>query len=267
MSTCSEISRMTKIYQVERNVQRLESEECLPIISPRAPSNSLIMIIFMKKPLSTQRKLLKLYKQSLVLSQTQYEIAIGCLLGDATLQSQDQGKTYRLKFQQSDKLHRDYLFHLYGVFNEWVLSPPHLDSERNIWSFQTISHTDFKKLAELLVLNNSGVKCKKHIKLLLVENHLTPLGLAYWFMDDGGKSSYNKDYVRKGFAFNTHGFQESEVELLCQGLKTKFGLECWPKANKNKHIIVISAKSYEKMMSLIDDFIIPSMRHKLPYGK
>lgn len=159
------------------------------------------------------------------------------------------------------------MFNLYDVFNEWVLSPPHLNSERNMWSFQTISHTDFKKLAELFVLNNSRVKCKKQIKPLLVENHLTPLGLAYWFMDDGEKSSYNKDYVRKGFIFNTHGFQESEVELLCQGLETKFGFEWWLKPNKNKHIIVISAKSSEKMMALIDDFIILSMRHKLPYGK
>lgn len=221
----------------------------------------------MKKPLSTQRKLLKIQKQSLVLSKTQYDIALGCLLGDASIQSQDKGQTYRLKFQQSDNLHRDYLFNLYGVFDEWCLSPPKFDSTRKMWSFQTISHSDFKKLAELFILNQSGVKCKKHIKPLLVEKHLTPLGLAYWFMDDGGKSSYNKDYVRKGFSFNTHGFEKSEVELLSQGLQTKFGLECWLKPNKRKHIIVISAKSYEKMMLLIDEFIIPSMRHKLPYGK
>jgi hypothetical protein len=221
----------------------------------------------MKKPLSTQRQLLKLYKQSLVLSQTQYEIAVGCLLGDASIQSQDGGKTYRLKFQQADKLHREYLFHLYDVFNEWVLSPPHFDSKRNMWSFQTISHTEFKKLAQLFVLNCSGIKCKKHVKPLFIENHLTPLGLAYWFMDDGGKSNYNKDFVRKGFAFNTHGFEKSEVEILCQGFKTKFDFDCWVKLNKNKHIIVISAKSYEKVIALIDEFVVPSMRHKLPYGK
>lgn len=174
---------------VKRNVQRLENEECQPIISPRVPSNSFKNITFMKKPLSTQRKLLKSYKQSLVLSKTQFDIALGCLLGDASLQSQDKGQTYRLKFQQSDNLHRDYLFHLYDVFNEWCLSPPKFDSTRKMWSFQTISHTDFKKLAELLILNKLRVKCQKHIKPFLVENHLTPLGLAYWFMDDGGKSS------------------------------------------------------------------------------
>jgi hypothetical protein len=84
-------------------------------------------------------------------------------------------------------------------------------------------------------------------------------------MDDGGKSSYNKDYARKGFTFNTHGFSKSQIESLCKGLKSKDG--CWLKPNKNRHIIVISAKSYEKMMDLIDGLIIPSMRHKLPYGE
>lgn len=249
------------------NVQRLENEDFLPILSPRAPSNSYNIIAFMKKPLPTQKKELKLYKNSLVLSQKQFDIAVGCLLGDASIQTQDQVKTYRLKFQQSDNLHREYLFHLHEIFNEWVLSPPFFNLERQMWSFQTISHSEFAKLAHLFVLDENGIKCKKHIKHFLIENYLTPMGLAYWFMDDGGKSSYNKDYVRRGFVFNTQGFEKSHVEFLSQGLKKKFGFDCWIKPNKKGYVIVISAKSYEKMMALFDRFLIPSMRHKLPYGK
>ena len=44
------------------------------------------------------------------------------LLGNVSLQTQDKGKTYRLKFQQSENLHREYIFHLYDIFNEWSLS-------------------------------------------------------------------------------------------------------------------------------------------------
>jgi hypothetical protein len=76
-----------------------------------------------------------------------------------------------LKFQQSDKKHRDYLFHLHDVFNEWSLSPPHFDPERQMWSLQTISHSDFVKLAQLFVLDENGVKCHKHVKKCLVENY------------------------------------------------------------------------------------------------
>lgn len=196
-----------------------------------------------------------------------FEIAVGGLLGDISIQTQNQGKTSRLKFQQSDHLHRDSLFHLHKLFNEWVLSPPYHNRNRNMWSFQTISQSEFNKLAHLFVVTDNGMLCKKHIKPFLVENFLTPLSLAYLFIGDGGKSSYNKDSIRKGFAFNTQGFDNKDVEILCQGLQKKFGFDCWTKPNKNGFVRVISAKSYDLMMDLLGDSIIPSMRHKLPYGK
>jgi hypothetical protein len=220
----------------------------------------------MKKPSSTERKKLQIYKQQLVLSQPLFEIALGGLLGDISIQTQDGGKSYRLKFQQSDTRHRDYLFHLHGLFHEWVLSPPHFHRTRAMWSFQTISHIEFKKLAELFILTDTGMPCKKHIKPDLVEKYLTPLSLAYWFMDDGGKSCYKKDYPRKGFVFNTQGFEKRDVEILCKGLQTKFALHCWYKPNKKGYVLVISAKSYDAMMDLLGDSIIQSMRHKLPSG-
>lgn len=98
-----------------------------------------------------------------------------------------------------------------------------------------------------------------------MENYLTPRSLSYWFMDDGGKLSYNKNFERKGFIFNTHAFSKEEVISLCQGLKNRYGLECWTKLNKRKYIIVISGKSHEIMMKLINPFIIPSMRYKIPF--
>lgn len=97
------------------------------------------------------------------------------------------------------------------------------------------------------------------MKPFLVENFLTPVGLAYWFMDDGGKSSYNRDYIRKG----TQGFTRKDVEILCQGLQKKFGLNCWVKPNKNGYVLVISAQ----LMDLWGHSIIPSMRDKLPLGR
>ncbi len=220
----------------------------------------------MKKPVPTERKNLQLYKQTLVLPQRLFDIAVGGLLGDVTIQTQDRGKTYRLKFQQSEK-HRDYVFHLHDVFHEWVLSPPHYHHDRNMWSFQTLSHGDFSPLATLFTLSPNGMPCKKHVAPCLVENYLTPLGLAYWFMDDGGKASYNRDYTRKGVVFNTQGFSREDVDILCQGLRKKFGLECWIKPNKRGYVLVISAQSYDLLMALMGDLIIPSMRHKLPYGR
>lgn len=45
------------------------------------------------------------------------------MLGDATLQTQDKGATYRLKFEQGES-HSTYLNHLYQEFERWSLSNP-----------------------------------------------------------------------------------------------------------------------------------------------
>ena len=131
-------------------------------------------------------------------------------------------------------------------------------------SFQTFSHSEFQKIAKIFVLDSQGKLCKKHRKPLFVENYLTPRAFAYWIMDDGARLSYNKDYERKGFALNTHGFPKDQVEILCQGLKNRYGLNCWLKLNKNKWIRRISGHDHEKMMTLIREYILLSMYHKIP---
>jgi hypothetical protein len=63
----------------------------------------------------------------------------------------------------------------------------------------------------------------------LLKKLITPVSLAYWFMDDGSQKSKQS----KGLIFNTHGFTLKEVELLCDILKEKFDL----KATKTKTFI------------------------------
>lgn len=49
--------------------------------------------------LNPNSKLIKEYKSSLTsLSNEQWEASIGLMLGDASLQTQNKGRTYRLKF-------------------------------------------------------------------------------------------------------------------------------------------------------------------------
>ena len=117
--------------------------------------------------LAPNSKLLKAYKESLKnLSKTQFEAAIGLMLGDASLQTQNKGKTYRMKFEWGDK-NKPYLDHVYSLFEEWVLSSPHkksrLSPKGNLvvnWGFQTLSHKAFNPLAELFLKNNNKKKSK-----------------------------------------------------------------------------------------------------------
>jgi hypothetical protein len=156
------------------------------------------------------------YKASLSnLNSTQWEASIGLMLGDASLQTQNKGKNYRLKFEWSDKS-KAYLDHVYNLFDEWVLSPPHkktrMSPKGNVvinWGFQTISHEAFNPLAKLFLIKN-----KKGITDSLIINHLTPRGLAYWFMDDGGKLDYNKNSKNTSIVLNTQSFTDLEVSKL-----------------------------------------------------
>jgi len=235
--------------------------------------------------LNPNSKLLKAYKDSLIsLSAIQLEVAIGLMLGDASLQSQKNGKTFRLKFEWSDK-NKAYVDHVYTVFDQWVLSSPHKKIRKSPagntvvnWGFQTISHVAFIRLANLFFLsykeeegdlsNNDSYKTvstfKKSIAKDLIKNFLSPRGLAYWFMDDGGKLDYNKNSKNKSIVLNTHSFTDIEVSNMCKDLSNKFGFLCEVRSNKGKKIIVIHSSSYVKFRKLVDPYLIPEMIYKLP---
>ena len=102
-------------------------------------------------------KIMKDYKNSLysltdIQAPRVSEASIGLLLGDASLQTQNNGKTFRLKFEWGEK-NKPYLDHVYALFNEWVISPPHQKIRINInnnqvinwaaYALQTISHEAF----------------------------------------------------------------------------------------------------------------------------
>ena len=211
---------------------------------------------------------LKEYKDSLIdLSIEQKEAIIGLMLGDASLQSQNKGKTYRIKFEWVDK-NKAYVLHVFNLFDEWLLSQPHkkerLSPKGNLivnWGFQTFSHKAFNYLAELFLLDKGG---KKGISENLVQDHLTPKGLAYWFMDDGGKLDYNKNSKNKSIVLNTHSFPEEEVLNMSKELNEKFNLDCNIRSNKGKKIIVINSISYLTFRKLVDPHILSDIRYKLP---
>ena len=120
--------------------------------------------------------LMKEYKNSLIkLNNEQLEASIGLILGDASLQSQNNGKTYRLKFEWSDKS-KPYIDHIFNLFDEWVISYPHkkerISPKGNLtvnWGFQTITHQAFNPLADLFLYENNIISQKEKDLLHLKE--------------------------------------------------------------------------------------------------
>ena len=124
---------------------------------------------------------------------------------------------------------------------------------------QTINHTTLNHLAVLFIN-----KEKKSISEFLIKEHLTERGLAYWFMDDGGKLDYNLNTKNKSIVLNTQSFTEGEVDNMCLELSEKFKFECEVRWNKGKKIIFIKSISYPLFQELVVPYIIPEMRYKLP---
>lgn len=211
--------------------------------------------------ISPNSKIFKEYKATLNgLTEMQYQAAVGLILGDARIEINKKNNSALLKFEWGNK-NKEYAFHVYNLFTNYCITPPreqvriNINGNKNItWCFQTLTHPDFVPLAKLFLINN-----KKVVPTNLITNHLTPLGLAYWFIDDGGilgSHSY-------GIQFHTQGFTIAEVDNICNELSNKFNLITWRYIHKNKPIINISAKSYSTFLSLINDKIVDCMRTKL----
>lgn len=198
-------------------------------------------------------------KSNLALSEEQREVLIGLLLGDSCLETQNGGQTYRLKVEQSAR-HQAYVEHLYAIFREWVLGSPRLKqvSSRGHMSqnvtFQTISHGAFRFYAQQFY--HEG---RKRVPKL-IHRWLTPRAMAYWFMDDGSIKSKQS----KGVIFNTQAFQRKDVERLCLAMSQLFGLKAWPRKQRDGLQIYISGKSFDLFRSIIEPYVIPEMRYKLP---
>jgi hypothetical protein len=94
------------------------------------------------------------------------------------------------------------------------------------WGFQTFSHKEFNPLGDLFLQTG-----KKGIDENLIKNFLTPRGLAYWFMDDGGKLDYNKNSKNQSVVLNTHSFTDQEVFSMYFELAKKFDLDCETRSN------------------------------------
>ncbi|NIS80068.1 MAG: hypothetical protein GTO14_07635, partial [Anaerolineales bacterium] len=197
------------------------------------------------------------HKKSLALTKVQREVLVGILLGDACLETLDRGRTYRLKVEQSAR-HEAYVRHLRELFGAWVLSGPRQRTstrkgvQTTSWVFNTVSHAAFRFYAHQFYGDS-----KKRVPKL-IHRWLTPRGFAYWFMDDGSMKSRQS----KGVILNTQGFNRSDVERLIELLKNRFELQCSLRHQKDGDQIYVSGKSYERLVELIDPFMISSMRYK-----
>jgi DNA-binding transcriptional regulator WhiA len=206
-------------------------------------------------------RILEEYKKGLKLTTRQQHILVGLLLGDGHIEQPYSTPRARLKVEQRESV-KEYVNWLYENFQEWVNRPirirtKYLKSTGKSYryhEFTTYAHEEYLPYRQLFYPAGKKV-IPDNIDVLL-----TPIGLAVWFMDDGSIKSREC----RGRIINTHSFSENEVKRLCLVLKNKFELSAWPRYQKDGIQLYISAKSADALTNILNPYILPVMRYKLP---
>ena len=156
---------------------------------------------------------------------------------------------------------KEYIYHLYDLFKEYCGSPPkHMSSfdarpnkmeTYHSIKFQTLSLSCFNKYRNLFY-REDGIK----IIPINIEDLLTAKGLAYWFIDDGYKSTI-------GFYISTESYSYEDHLLIVKALNNKFKLRASIHKTTNGNRIYISSASVALFKELVGPHVVPHFYYKL----
>lgn len=191
------------------------------------------------------------------ISEFQKQAIVGCLLGDGRLESRSKNGTARLRIHHG-KRQKKYLFWKYEIFKSIVNKRPKeiiwKDRKRNTdcisWYFHTLTSKELGRYHALFYKEGKKVLPKN------LYNLLTPLSLAIWTMDDG-------DNDKNSIRYNTQCFSLEEQKALKQILQEKYQLRANLNKDKDSYRLRVYKESKPKLIKLIDQFIIPSMKYKI----
>jgi hypothetical protein len=177
----------------------------------------------------------------------QREVIIGTLLGDGSMRC----KTNALLEINHTVHQKEYVDWKYRYLSELVRTPPKArngNQGRIAYRFVTRSLAELTPFYRLFYEDGRKV---------IPEVALTPLTLAVWFMDDGCKS-------RSAVYLNTQQFNSDGQTLLLEMLRNQWSIDGSVNRDKIYYRIRISVKGTVKLVNLIEPYVIPELRYKLP---
>lgn len=203
----------------------------------------------------------KLEQEKLLLKLTrrQREIIIGTLLGDSCLETQNKGKTFRLKVEHAI-IQRPYVDWLAQEFGSWLRTPPRvwqrmvLGKSYTKYGFQTLSHPALRFFAHQFYWQG------RKIVPTQIKRWLTPLAFTIWYMDDGSVKSHQTN----GRILNTQGFTLEEVQRLIQAMNDRYGFSATPRKQPEGWQIFIPAQDASRLTGIVEPFLHPMFKYKLP---
>lgn len=201
------------------------------------------------------------YKEEYKLTKFQKEALIGLILGDGFLERTKPNHNTRLRIEQSYPEKEEYFNHLYLLFKPLVsMNPSILERKPDIRTGLIYKSLYFWTLRFPCLNEFYEIFYKNKVKIIPnnLDKLLTPIGLAYWIMDDGGKSYYGQTVL------HTRSFSKKDIEYIQSILKKNFGLITRIEEKKlNQWVIYIPIKQDVKLKDIVGKYIHASMLYKI----
>jgi len=178
---------------------------------------------------------------------------IGTVLGDGCLAKNKLGDVFLLIHHCAKQ--KEFVEYKRKLFDSFTIMPVKFaltNFGHGSFKFSTLTHPTLKDLYSKIYIDG-----KKRISKEILE-HLTLLGFALWYMDDGYKETETNDYY-----ICTHSFSLEDQKIIRDQLRRKFDI--WTTIQKvgKYYKLYICRRSKEQFEKLIIPFIISCMEYKL----
>jgi len=187
------------------------------------------------------------------LSPVQEQILLGKLLGDGTL-------------SLSSVNHHVTFGHVNQVLVEWTcrglgdLITPYKDTRISGYGslmYRARTHTSSFISEKFQDFIQDG----KKVVPVWVANELTPLAIAFWYMDDGSLGHHSNQEDRANFA--VCGFTKEDCDVLIEGLR-KYNIKAIYYQAEGYSRLRLNADDAERLFLLIAPYIPSALQYKLP---
>ncbi len=196
--------------------------------------------------------------KSLKLNPRQRSLIVGLMLGNGVLESEDKGRTYRLKVEYPIQK-REYVDWIYWQLKNLVPQKPQIEVKQSGGkSFQSYYFRTYS-LGSLRFYAHQFFRTGKKVIPKLLKKLLDPVAMAVWFMDRGTlKSNRYPTYI-----IDTIGYSKKELIAVKKIFQDKFGILIGMHKRYGKFCIYIYSDYAKKFKNLIEPYIISSMKYKL----
>lgn len=202
------------------------------------------------------------YDRQPLLTTDQFQLAIGSLLGDASLcrSNSPRGRPGWVLAFAHGLDQKDYLEHKRLVIGGCKISgrPEGSNLGKQVFQFHYKNRVALQQVADLCLVDGKKTVTEQWV------SKLTDLGVAYWFQDDGSIVKTASGYAIR---FYTNAFSREEVEVLSGFMRRTYGAHCTiSRGNKPSEPVLCMSrvKQVAYFINRIREFQAPSMERKFP---